>query len=132
LDPDFSPAVLALEETRDRLYILEVSTDRSRVVVVDAAFASVRARIDLPDPTTDLVLAQGFAFAPGPYGIHAIDLTAEARAGGTPVPFDLTREMVVTPDLATALVMFQSTSEGGAPGIAAVGLVSGEVLDVLQ
>lgn len=132
LDPDFSPAVLALDEDRDRLYVLEVSTERSRVVVVDAAFASVRARVDLPDAATDLVLAAGYAFAPGPYGIHAIDLVSESRAGGTAVPFDITREMVVTPDLATALVMFQSTTDGGPPGIAAVGLTTGEILDVLQ
>jgi hypothetical protein len=132
LDPGFDPAVLALDDQRDRAYILEVAADRSRIVVVDAAFATVRARIDLPDVVTDLVLAAGHALAPGPHGIHAVDLAMEARAGGTPVPFDLTREMVVTPDAALALVMFQSTTEAGPPGIAVVSLASGEVLDVLQ
>lgn len=132
LDPNFDQVALAYDATRDRAYILEVGHSRSVVLIVDAAFADTRGRVPLPEETTDLVLAGGYAFLPGAQGIYIVDLDLESWISRPSLAFDLTGEMAVDSDLSGALVMFHAAVHGGSPGIALINLQDGSVLDVLQ
>jgi len=132
LDPNFEPVALGYDATRDRAYVLEVGHDRSVVLIVDAAFADTRARVPLPEQTTDMVLAGGYAFLPGARGIYIVDLDLESWISRPDLAFDITGEIAVDPNLSGACVMFHAALHGGNPGVAVVSLEDGSVLDVLQ
>jgi len=132
LDPAMAPRVVAYSVLRDRAYVLEAGLSKSRLVIVDAAFSLVRRSVEFPEPTTDLVLSGGYAFAPGAHGIYVVDLYQESWISRPSLPFVLTSEMTVSQDHATALVLFQSASTGGAPGIAEVALQSGNLVGVIR
>ncbi len=132
LDPGFEPRAVAYDDDRSRAYVLEARRDRSRLVVVDGNFDTVRSRIDLPEATTDLVLSGGFAFMPGSYGIYIVDLDLESLISRPTQFFDLTGEMAVSAAGSTALVLYQSARSGGIPGLAVLSLQTGALLDVLQ
>ena len=132
LDSSAEPVALAYDADRDRIYVLEATGKGSRVLSVDGAFLTVRARVDLPEETTDLVLSGGYAFAPGPHGIYIVEMDSETWVSRPTVPFDLTREMAVSGDQTLAFVLFEAASEAGEPGLAVVGLHSGNVIEVLQ
>jgi hypothetical protein len=132
LDPGFEPLAVAYDDDRSRAYVLEARRERSRLVVVDGNFDTVRSRIDLPEATTDLVLSGGFAFLPGSYGIYIVDLDLESIISRPTQPFDLTGEMAVSAAGSTAFVLYQSARSGGIPGLAVLSLQTGALLEVLQ
>ncbi len=132
LDPGFEPRAVAYDDDRSRAYVLEARHDRSRLVVVDGNFDTVRSRIDLPEATTDLVLSGGFAFLPGSHGIYIVDLDIESLISRPTQPFDLTGEMAVSAGGSAAFVLYQSARSGGIPGLAVLSLQTGALLEVLQ
>lgn len=132
LDARFEPRAVAYDDARSRAYVLETQRERSRLVVVDGAFDAVRARIDLPEATTDLVLSGGFAFVPGSHGVYIVDLDLETLVSRPTQFFDLTGEMAVSGDLSSALVLYQSARDGGVPGLALLSLQTGQLMEVLQ
>lgn len=132
LDEAFEPRALGYDADRDRVYVLEVDLQGSRIVSVDAVFNTIRGRVDLPEETTDLVISGGYAFAPGAHGIYIVELDSETWISRPTLLFELTGEIAVSDDLTTAFVLFQAAHGGGGPGIAAVALQTGTLLDVLR
>jgi hypothetical protein len=132
LDPELAPRAVAHSQDRELVYVLEANQARSRLVIVDAAFSLVRRRVDLPEETTDLVITGGYAFAPGAHGIYIVDLHQESWISRPSLPFEVTGEMTVSQDHVTALVLFQSATAGGTPGIAEVALQSGSLVRVIR
>ncbi len=105
---------------------------QSRLLIVDGAYFDIRNRVDLPETVTDLVVRGGYAFMPGAHGIYIVDLGAETWISRPNLYFEFPGEMAVSADLSTALVLFQSASTGVVPGLAAVDLHTGTLLEVLQ
>lgn len=132
LDARFDPEVVRYDARRDRVYVLATRPRQSRIWIVDAAFESGRTWVDLPEATSDLVLGDGYAFAPGANGIYIVDLNLESWVSRSDLPFDFTGEMTVSGDQRVAYVLFQTARVGGGPGIAAVDLVTGNLIEVLQ
>jgi hypothetical protein len=132
LSANFEAQAMDYDPDRDRLYVLESNATASRLLVVDAVFVESRASIDFPEPTTDVVVRGGYAFCPGANGVYIADLSLDALVSRSAIPFDLTGEVAVSRSLENALVLFQSSSLGGPPGIARVELTSGRLLQVLQ
>ena len=132
LGPNASPIALAFDNDQNRVVVLEVEGDRSRIIIVDAGFREVRDRISVNDEVTDLVLRGGYAFLPGPRGLTVVDLDRAIVAGTVILPLDRTGDLALSPDGTRALVSFQGVLSPGPPGIAVIGLDTGTMLDVLQ
>ena len=128
----FQPRALAYEALRDRVYVLASREGGSELLVVGAAFADKRAAVNIPEETTDLVISGGYAFMPGAHGIYIVDLDLESLISRPYLPLELTGEMVVSDDQSVALVSFQAAQTSGPPGIAKIGLQSGNLMDVIQ
>lgn len=126
------PQALAYLETIDRVVILVGTRIRSRLVIVDPAFGSVRTTLDLPEPVTDLVVAGPYGFCPGRNGVYVVDLEREFLVGRSRFEFGFTGELAVSTDLTRAMILFQRAGLGDVPGLAEVSLQSGETLKVLQ
>jgi hypothetical protein len=132
IDEKGVPIALAYDAERDRVVVLEAGIDRSRVILVDAAYREVRDRVGVDQAATDLVIQGSYAFLPGPRGIAVVDLDRALVAGYALFPLERTGEMAVSGDRRRALVFFQGGAPPGSPGIALVGLDTGTLLDVLQ
>lgn len=128
----FQPRAVAYDPSRDRVYVLASRTGGSELLVVGAAFVDKRTAVDIPEETTDLVISGGYAFMPGAHGIYIVDLDLESLVSRPYLPLELTGEMAVSYDQSTALVSFQSAQTSGPPGIAKIGLQSGNLMDVIQ
>jgi hypothetical protein len=61
-----------------------------------------------------------------------VDLDLESLISRPYFPLELTGEMVVSDDQSVALVSFQAAQTSGPPGIAKIGLQSGNLMDVIQ
>jgi hypothetical protein len=132
LGPRQEPRALAYDESRDRVCILVTERNRSRLLVVDAAFVEKRGDVLLPEETTDLVLSGSYAIMPGAHGIYVVDLDIESLVSRLALPLDLTGEMVVSGDRTSVMVAFQSAGVANAPGLAHIALQSGDLLDILR
>ena len=131
LDPRMEPRAVAYDEDLDRVYVLEANRVRSRLVIIDAAYLEIRAAVELPEPARDLVLARGYAFLSGGNGIYIVDLDLETWVSHPRISFDLSGEIAVSPDLTTALALYDTSHLGG-PGVARIALNSGSVLEVFR
>jgi hypothetical protein len=132
LDPGLEPLAVAYLGTIDRVGILIGNRLKSRIVIVDPAFGSVRASLDLPEPVTDLVVGGPYGFCPGRTGVYVVDLERELLVGRSRFDFGFTGELAVSSDLTRAMIFFQRAGLGDVPGLAEVSLQSGETLKVLQ
>lgn len=132
LSDRYEPRALRYDEPHEKLAVLLSNYERSAVAMVDAGFLTVRVTVDLPEPTTDLTLSNGYAFAPGARGIYIVDLDAETWISRPGVGFEQTGEISVSGDLTVALVRFSAQVEGSAAGLAVVDLAGGGVREILQ
>jgi len=129
--PDGSePRALGYDQDLEKLCVLTTDRKRSRLVLVDAGFLRIRTVVDLPEPTSDLVVLGGYAFAPGAHGVYIVDLNSETWVSRPGVNFDRTGEVAVAGDLRRALVQFRSGAVNAAPGVALLDLTTGSVLEV--
>jgi len=130
LPEDAHPRALALDPVTNRVLVLLSRQNRAQVLIVDPGFLTIRASVDLPEVTTDLVAQGGYAFCPGAHGVFVIDVDREQWISRAEIQLDQTGEMTVSADLRTGLVQFVSLGYNEPPGIAVVDLTTGTLREV--
>jgi len=130
LPEESMPRAVAYDAVTDRVLVSVLRRDRTQVLIVDSGFLNIRASVELPETTSDLVARGGFAFAPGAHGVFIVDVDQERWVSRADIPFDQTGEMTVTGDLRTGLVQFVSLGYNEPPGIGVVDLTTGTLREV--